>query len=58
MNLKELKTEQIKDYIQAEKEKGRSLREIVEEVAEARNDVTILSHDLQTGNQQILEALK
>lgn len=58
MNLSELKTEKIKDYIQAEKAKGRSMKEIVKEVAEVRNDVTILSHDSKVARQQILSVLK
>lgn len=58
MNLSELKIEQIKDYIQVEKEKGRSMAEIVKEVAEVRNDVTILSHDSKVARQQILSVLK
>lgn len=58
MNLKNLELEQIRDYVRAEREKGRSMKEIVEEVADVRNDVTILSHDSETGKQQILSALK
>lgn len=57
MNLKSLKTEEIRDYIRAEREKGRSMRELVKEVADARNDFTILSHDPQIAEQQIIEAL-
>lgn len=57
MNLKNLEIEQIRDYIRVEREKGRSMKEIVKEVAASRNDVTILSHDLKTGRQQILSAL-
>lgn len=33
MNLKDLKTEQIKDYIQAEHKKGRCIGEMVKQVA-------------------------
>lgn len=58
MNLENLEIEQIRDYIRAEREKGRSRREIVEEVASVRDDVTILSCDLETGRQQILSALR
>lgn len=58
MNLEKLEIEQIKDYIQGEREKGRSMKEIVEEVAGVRDDVTILSHDSKIGRQQILSALK
>ena len=58
MNLKDLKTEEIKYYIQAEKEKGRNMREIVEEVAANRDDFIILSHDLETGRKQIIESVK
>jgi hypothetical protein len=57
MNLKTLKTEEIKDYIRAEREKGRPIQEIVREVADARDDFTILSHDSKVSKQQILEAL-
>ena len=58
MNLNSLRIEQIKDYIQAEHEKGRSMGEIVKEVASSRHDVTILSHDSKTARQQTLEVLK
>ncbi len=58
MNLKNLKTEQIKNYLRGEQEKGRSLKEIVKEVAEERQDVTILSHESKVAKQQILEVLK
>ena len=57
MNLKDLKTEQIRDYIRYEREKGRSMQEIVREVADARDDFTILSHDSKIAEQQIIEAL-
>ncbi len=57
MNSKNLKTEQIRDYIRTEREKGRSMQEIVKEVADARNDCTILSYDSQIAKQQILAAL-
>lgn len=58
MNLKDLKTEQIRDYIRFEREKGRSMQEIVKEVADARDDFTILSHDSKIADQQIIEALR
>ena len=58
MDLENLELEEIRDYIQAEREKGRSMKEIVKEVATVRDDVTILSHDLNIGRQQILSALK
>lgn len=58
MNLKNLEIEQIRDYIRAEREKGRSMKEIVKEVATVRNDVTILSLDLKIGRQQILSVLR
>ncbi len=58
MNLKDLKTEQIKDYIQQEKAKGRTVKDIVKEVVQVRNDVTILSHDPIIAERQILESLK
>lgn len=57
MNLKDLKTEQIRDYIRYEREKGRSMQEIVREVADVRDDFTILSHDSKIAEQQIIEAL-
>ena len=57
MNLKDLKTEQIRDYIRSEREKGRSMQDIVREVADARDDFTILSHDSKIAEQQIIEAL-
>lgn len=58
MNLKDLKTEEIKYYIQAEKEKGRDMREIIKEVAANRNDFTILSHDPEISKRQIIESVK
>lgn len=58
MNLKNLKTEQIKDYIQDEQKKGRSINEIVKEVVEERNDVTILSPEPAIAKQQMLKVLK
>ena len=58
MNLKNLEIEQIRDYIRSERDKGRSMKEIVEEVASLRDDVTILSLDSKIGTQQILSALK
>jgi hypothetical protein len=57
MNLKNLKTEQIKNYIRIERDKGRSMRQIVKEVADARDDFTILSHDCELAKRQILEVL-
>ena len=58
MNLENLEIEQIRDYIRAEREKGRSMKEIVKEVADVRDDVTILSLDSNIGRQQILSALR
>lgn len=58
MNLKEIDIDQIQDYIQQEKDKGRSMKEIVKELAEIRSDVTILSHDPVISKQQILAALE
>lgn len=58
MNLKEIEFDQIEEYIQQEKAKGRSMKDIVKELAEVRSDVTILSHDPVIGKQQILAALK
>lgn len=60
MNLKSLKTEQIKDYIQAELKKGRSMPEIVKEVADTRNDFTILSvnDSPEVAHQKIVNALE
>ena len=58
MNLKDIKTEEIKDYIQQEKNKGRSVKDIVKEILEVRSDVTLLSHDPIIGNQQIIDSLK
>ena len=57
MNIKNLKTEQIRSYIRTEREKGRSMQEIVKEIADARDDCTILSYDSQIAKQQILAAL-
>jgi len=58
MNLENLEIEQIRDYIRAEREKERSMQEIVKEVASVRDDVKILSRDLKTGRQQILSVLR
>lgn len=58
MNLRDLKIEEIRVHIRAEHEKGRSMGEIVTEVASSPNDVTILSHDSKTPKQQILSVLK
>ena len=57
MNVKTLKREEIRGYIQAERQKGRSMREIVKEVVDTRNDCIILSHDPQIAEQQTIEAL-
>ncbi len=57
MNVKTLKREEIRGYIQAERQKGRSMREIVKELADNRDDFTILSHDPQISEQQMIEAL-
>ncbi len=57
MNLKNLKTEQIKEYIRTEHKKGRSMKEILKEVANAREDFPILSHNSKIARQQIMEAL-
>ncbi len=58
MNLKEIEFDQIESYIQQEKAKGRSVKDIVKELAEVRSDVTILSHDPVIAEQQMLSALK
>ncbi len=58
MNLKQLDTEQVKDYIRYEREKGRSMREILEEVVKVRSDVTLLSNNSEIAEQQILSALE
>lgn len=57
MNVKTLKTEEIRGYIQAERQKGRSMREIVKELADNRDDFIILSHDLKVSEQQVIETL-
>lgn len=57
MNLKNLETEQIKHGIRSEREKGRSMREIVKEVADARDDFTIVSYNRVLAKQQIIEVL-
>jgi hypothetical protein len=57
MNLKNLPLEEIRGYIQSERRKGRSMREIVKEVVDTRNDCIILSHDPQIAEQQTIEAL-
>lgn len=58
MNLETLQTEEIKGYIQAEQAKGRSMREIVKEIAAARDDFTVLSHNSEIAQQQILDVLQ
>ncbi len=58
MNLKDIKTEEIKDYIQQEKGRGRTVKDIVKELVAVRNDVTLLSHDPVIAEQQIINSLK
>lgn len=58
MNPKEIEFDQIEDYIRQEKEKGRSIKEIVKELAVVRSDVTVLSHNAEVAERQIIEALK
>ncbi len=58
MNLKDIKIEEIKDYIQEEKAKGRAVKDVLKEIVAVRSDVTILSHDVKIGHQQITESLK
>lgn len=58
MNLKEIDIDQIQEYIQQEKAKNRSVKDIVKELIAVRSDVILLSHDLATGKQQILAALE
>lgn len=57
MELKDLEIEQIQDYIQQEKAKGRSVKDIVKELVAVRSDVTILSHDPVIADRQIFETL-
>lgn len=58
MNLENIKIEQIKDYIQQEKAKGRTIKDILNEIDTVRSDVTILSHDPILAEQQMQAALK
>ncbi len=58
MNLKDIKTEEIKDYIQQEKGRGRTVKDIVKELVTVRNDVTLLSHNPVIAEQQIINSLK
>lgn len=58
MNPKEIEFDQIEDYIKQEKGKGRSIKEIVKELATVRSDVTVLSHNTEVAERQIAEALK
>lgn len=58
MHLEDIKIEQIKDYIHQEKDKGRTVREILKEIVTVRSDVTILSHDPIVAEKQMREALK
>ncbi len=58
MNLKEIDIDQIQEYIQQEKAKGRSVKDIVKEMITVRSDVILLSHDPVIGKQQILAALE
>ncbi len=53
MNVKEISTEQVKDYIRQERAKGRQMEEIVKELLENRDDVILLSNDDATAEQQI-----
>jgi hypothetical protein len=58
VNLKEIEIDQIQEYIQQEKAKNRPVKEIVKELITVRSDVILLSHDLETGKQQIMAALE
>lgn len=58
MDSKNIKTEEVKNYLQQEKAKGCSVEDIVKEIVAVRNDVTILSRDPVVAEQQILKALK
>lgn len=58
MNIKEIDIDQIMDYIQQEKAKGRTVKDIVKEIVAVRSDVIVLSHDPIIGHQQIIAALK
>lgn len=58
MNLKNIEIGEIKDYIEQEKAKGRSIKDILKEIVAIRRDVTVLSHDPITGRRQIIESLK
>lgn len=57
MNLKNLKIEEIRSYIQSERKKGHSMPEIVKKIADVRNDCIVLSHDPEIADRQIIEAL-
>jgi hypothetical protein len=57
MNLQALTQDQVKEYIHAEHQKGRSMREIVREVVAVRDDFILLSPDPQIAQQQTLDAL-
>lgn len=58
MSLEDIEIGEIKNYIQQEEAKGRSIKDILKEIVAVRRDVTVLSHNPITGRQQILESLK
>ena len=58
MKLEEIEIEEIQGYIQQEKGKGRSVKDIVKELIKVRDDVILLSHDPATADQQIIDSLK
>lgn len=57
-NANNIPFEQIRNWIEAENEKGRSMREIVAELS-TRNDVTVISvkDSPEKRHQQIVEAI-
>lgn len=57
MSLQDLTQDQVKEYIHAEHQKGRSMKEIVQEVTALRDDFVLLPPDPKRAKAQMLKAL-
>lgn len=57
---KEISFEQIRDWVRGESAKGRPMKEIVNELASSRNDVTVLSvgDSQENRHQKIVNSLQ
>jgi hypothetical protein len=57
MNLRELTHDQVKEYIHTEHQKGRPMREVIQEVIAVRDDFVLLPANPKVANAKMLEAL-